>query len=128
MLAGLFNKKNKTILGVDISSTSVKLLELSRQGTRYQVESYATEKLPPNAVVEQSINNEEAIADALRRAVSRSRTGARVAALAVAGSAVITKTIQTAADLKEDEMDFQIRAEADQYIPYPLDEVALDWE
>lgn len=128
MLASLFKKKNKALLGVDISSTSVKVLELSRQGERYQVEAYATVPLPPNAVVEQGINNEEAVGDAIRQAVVRSRTTAKSVVLAVAGSAVITKTVEMSAGLSADEMDFQIRAEADQYIPYPLEEVALDWE
>ena len=128
MLGSLFKKKNKALLGVDISSTSVKVLELSRQGDRYQVEAYATVPLPPNAVVEQGINNEEAVGDAIRQAAARSRSSAKQVALAVAGSAVITKTIDMNAGLSDDEMDFQIRAEADQYIPYPLEEVALDWE
>ena len=128
VLASLFKKKNKALLGVDISSTSVKVLELSCQGERYQVEAYATEALPPNAVVEQSINNEEAVGEAIRKAVSRSRSNTKHVALAVAGSAVITKTVQMSSGLKEDELDMQIRAEADQYIPYPLEEVALDWE
>ena len=68
VLGSLFKKKNKALLGVDISSTSVKVLELSRQGERYQVEAYATVALPPNAVVEQGINNEEAVGDAIRQA------------------------------------------------------------
>ena len=128
MLANLFNKKSKALLGVDISSTSVKILELSHNNGRYQVEAYACEPLPPNAIVEQSISNDEAVGEAIRKCLTRSRAGARRAAIAVAGSAVITKTVQMNGKLKDDEMDFQIRAEADQYIPYPLDEVALDWE
>ncbi len=128
MLANLFKKKSKALLGVDISSTSVKILELSHNNGRYQVEAYACEPLPPNAIVEQSISNDEAVGEAVRKCLSRSRAGARRAAIAVAGSAVITKTVQMNGKLKDDEMDFQIRAEADQYIPYPLEEVALDWE
>lgn len=128
MLANLFNKKSKALLGVDISSTSVKILELSHNNGRYQVEAYACEPLPPNAIVEQSISNDEAVGEAIRKCLTRSRASARRAAIAVAGSAVITKTVQMNGKLKDDEMDFQIRAEADQYIPYPLDEVALDWE
>lgn len=128
MLASLFNKKSKALVGVDISSTSVKVLELSQNNNRYQVEAYAAEPLPPNAVVEQSINNDEAVGEAIRKAIGRSRTNAKRAAIAVAGSAVITKTVHMSGKLNDDEMDFQIRAEADQYIPYPLEEVALDWE
>ncbi|MBT11692.1 MAG: pilus assembly protein PilM [Oceanospirillaceae bacterium] len=127
-MANLFKKKTKALLGVDISSTSVKILELSHNNGRYQVEAYASEPLPPNSVVEQAISNDEAVGEAVRRALTRSRASAKNAAIAVAGSAVITKIVQMNGGLKDDDMDFQIRAEADQYIPYPLEEVALDWE
>ena len=128
MLANLFKKKNKAIIGVDISSTSVKLIELSESNGRMQVEAYASEPLPENAVVEQSISDEEAVGNAIKKAIARSRTSTKKAAVAVAGSAVITKVIQMGADLSEDEMENQIAVEADQYIPYPLEEVALDFE
>lgn len=128
MLAGLLKKKNKTLLGVDISSTSVKVLELSHNNGRYQVESYATEPLPANAVVEQSIGDEEAVGLVIKKALNKSRAGSKRAAIAVAGSAVITKNIEMSDGLSDDDMDYQIRIEADQYIPYPLEEVALDWE
>ena len=60
-MLGLFNKKANTLLGIDISSTSVKLLELSRSGSRYKVEAYAVEPLPPNAVVEKNIAELEGV-------------------------------------------------------------------
>lgn len=128
MLANLFKKKNKAIIGVDISSTSVKLIELSETNGRKQVEAYASEPLPENAVVEQSINDEEAVGNAIKKAIARSRTSTKKAGVAVAGSAVITKVIQMGSDLSEDEMENQITVEADQYIPYPLEEVAMDFE
>jgi len=128
VLASLLKKKNKTLLGVDISSTSVKLLELSLNNGRYQVESYASEQLPANAVVEQSIGDEEAVGMVIKKALGKARSGSKKAAIAVAGSAVITKNIEMNDGLSDDEMDYQIRIEADQYIPYPLEEVALDWE
>ena len=128
MLAGLLKKKNKTLLGVDISSTSVKVLELSLNNGRYQVENYTSEPLPTNAVVEQSIGDEEAVGSVIKKALSRMRSGGKKAAIAVAGSAVITKNIEMNEGLSDDEMDYQIRIEADQYIPYPLEEVALDWQ
>jgi type IV pilus assembly protein PilM len=128
VLAGLFKKKNKTLLGVDISSTSVKILELSHNNGRYQVESYASEPLPANAVIEQSIGDEEAVGLVIKKALGKARSSSKKAAIAVAGSAVITKSIEMNGGLSDDEMDYQIRIEADQYIPYPLEEVALDWE
>jgi type IV pilus assembly protein PilM len=124
----LIGRKQAPMLGVDISSTSVKLLELSRTGGRYRVESYAVEPLPPNSVVEKNITDAELVGDAIGRAVKKSGTRTRTAACAVAGSAVITKVISMPAYLSEDEMESQIQIEADQYIPYPLEEISLDFE
>jgi type IV pilus assembly protein PilM len=125
---GLFNKKANSLLGIDISSTSVKLLELSRSGSRFKVESYAVEPLPPNAVVEKNIAELEGVGQALSRVVTKARTGVKVAAVAVAGSAVITKTIEMESGLSDDDLENQLKIEADQYIPYPLEEVAIDFE
>jgi len=128
LVLGLFGKKNDILLGIDISSSSVKLLELAKSGDKYRVESYAVEPLPANSVVEKNINDAEVVGDIVKKVVSKSRTGSRIAAVAVAGSAVITKTIQMGAGLSEQELEDQISVEADQYIPYPLDEVAIDFE
>jgi type IV pilus assembly protein PilM len=116
------------MVGLDISSTAIKLLELSRSGGRYRVESYTVEPLPANSVVEKSIADVEAVGEAIRRAVKRSGTKSKHAAVAVAGSAVITKVISMPSSVGDDEMETQISLEADQYIPYPLDEVNLDFE
>ena len=116
------------MLGLDISSTSVKLLELSKSGNDYRVESYGVEPLPENAVVEKNISDVDGVGEAIQRLIERSKTKVKVAAVAVAGSAVITKTIEMNAELSEDEMENQLQVEADQYIPYPLEEVALDFE
>lgn len=120
--------RKQPLIGLDISTTAVKLLELSKSGERYRVESYAVEPLPPNSVVEKNISDVEAVGEAIRRAVKRSGTRAKFAAAAVAGSSVITKTISMPASLSDDEMASQIQLEADQYIPYPLEEVNLDFE
>jgi type IV pilus assembly protein PilM len=128
VLANLFKKKNKAVLGVDISSTSIKLIELSEQNGRMQVEAYGTELLPDNAVVEQAINDEEGVGGAIKKALLRSSSSQKHAAVAVAGSTVITKVIQMSSGLSDDEMEKQITVEADQYIPYPLEEVAMDFE
>jgi type IV pilus assembly protein PilM len=125
---GLFNKKANTLLGIDISSTSVKLLELSRSGSRYKVEAYAVEPLPPNAVVEKNIAELEGVGQALSRVLAKAKTGVKTVAVAVAGSAVITKTIEMEAGLSDDDLENQLKIEADQYIPYPLEEVAIDFE
>jgi len=127
-MVSLFRRANAPLLGIDISSTSVKLLELSRTGGRYRVESYAVEPLPPNSVVEKNITDAELVGEAIRRAVAKSGTKTKTAACAVAGSAVITKIITMPAELSEDDMESQIQIEADQYIPYPLEEISLDFQ
>ena len=127
-ILALFDKKTKPMLGLDISSTSVKLLELSRQGDSFRVENYSVKALPPNAVIEKNINDPEAVAHIIKATVNQCRTKIKDCAVAVAGSAVITKVIEMPADLSEDAMEVQISLEADQYIPFPLDEVALDFD
>ncbi len=125
---GLFTPKAPVLIGVDISSTAVKLLQLGQAGGRYRVEHYAVEALPPNAVVEKNIVEVEAVGEAIRRALSRSGAKTRSAAAAVSGSAVITKIVPMPADLSEEDMEAQIQIEANQYIPYPIEEVSLDFE
>ncbi len=125
---GLFGKKSNVLLGLDISSTSVKLLELSKNNDRYRVEAYGVEPLPPNAVVEKNISDVEGVGEAIKRVVARAKCNSKQAAVAVAGSAVITKTIEMESGLSDAEMENQIIVEADQYIPYPLDEVSIDFE
>ena len=125
---GFLEQKAKPVLGLDISSTSVKLLELSRQGDNYRVESYSVRALPPNVVVEKNINDLEAVADVVRVVAQQAKSKVKQAAVAVAGSAVITKQIEMPAGLSDDAMEMQISLEADQYIPYPLEEVAIDFE
>src|SRR5690348_18223647 len=125
---GLLTSNAAPLIGVDISSTAVKLLQLSQAGSRYRVEHYAVEPLPPNAVVEKNIVEVEAVGDAIRRAVARTGARTKFASAAVAGSAVITKVIPMPADLTEDDLEGQIQVEANQYIPYPIEEVSLDFE
>lgn len=124
----LFNRTAAPLIGLDISSTSVKLLELGQSGNRYRVESYAVVPLPQSAVEEKNIADVDAVGAAIKRAVSRAGTRTKNAAVAVAGSAVITKVITMPANLSDDELADQIQLEADQYIPYPREEVNLDFE
>jgi type IV pilus assembly protein PilM len=122
------SQKKQPLIGVDISSTSVKLVELSKSGSKYRVEGYAVESLPPNAVMEKAISDVEAVGEALKRAVRRAGAKTKFCALAVPSSTVITKVITMPSGLDGDELEAQIRVEADQYIPYALEEVNLDFE
>ncbi len=128
----LFRSKKQAMLGLDISSTAVKLLELAKlsgqPGSSYRVESYAVEPLPANTLVEKNIADVDAVGQSIKKVVERSGTRAKQAAVAVSGSAVITKVITMPASLSDQEMESQIQLEADQYIPYPLEEVNIDFE
>jgi len=123
----LFTKKRPPLVGIDISSSAVKVLELSKNGEHFRVERYAVEPLPQNAVVEHAITEVEQVADAVERALKRSGTRCKHAAVAVPAAHVITKIIKMPANLKDQERQAQIEMEADHYIPYPLNEVNMDY-
>lgn len=89
-----FGKKAQTLLGVDISSTSIKKLQLSPSGNSYKVENYVIRPLPANSVVEKNISDIDAVGECINQAVSILKPSVKEAAVAVAGSAVITKTIE----------------------------------
>ncbi|GAA3929711.1 pilus assembly protein PilM [Litoribacillus peritrichatus] len=125
---GLFKRKTTALLGLDISSTTVKLIELGQQGNRYRVESYAVEPLSESSVVEKNIQDAEAVGESISRVVARAKCRARSAAVAVSGSSVITKTIEENASLTEDDLENKIMLDAHQHIPFPLEDVYLDFE
>ena len=125
---GFFTRKVDTLLGVDINDTAIRLVELGRCTSGYSVQGYVTQALPAHAVVDGTLLDLDAVARALRSALSRLSTSARGAAAAVAGPSVITRMIEMEAGLTDDEMTWMIQMEADQYIPYPLDDVAIDFQ
>lgn len=124
----MFFKKPTGLLGIDISSTSVKLLELASQSGGYKVKSCGIVPLAPNAVVDKDIKHIDVVGDAIRQLVKKTRPGTKFAACAVGGSSVITKVVQMPADLNEDELEGQIEAEADRYISHSIEEVNLHFE
>ncbi|MBK1704788.1 type IV pilus assembly protein PilM [Halochromatium glycolicum] len=122
--------KHRPLVGVDIGSTAVKLVELgaARAGEAFRVESLGLEPLPAGAVLEKKIADVQKVGEAVGAALGRAGTKTRRAAVAVAGSAVITKVLSLNGDLSDAEMEAQIQLEADQYVPYPLEEVNLDFD
>lgn len=124
----LFKSRTKPLLGIDISSTAVKLIELGGQRQQLQVTSYAAVGLPADSVVDKQVVDPEAVGQAIRKAVKQSGTRTRDVVVAVGGATVISKVISMPADLSDRELEQQIRLEADQYIPYPLEEVGMDFE
>ena len=125
----IFNPKARSLIGLDISSSAVKMVELGSDGKNgYRVERYAIEVLPRDAVADGNIVNLEATAETVRRAWKRLATSTRLTAIALPTSHVITKKIIVAAGLREQELELQVESEANQYIPFALEEVNLDFQ
>jgi type IV pilus assembly protein PilM len=123
-----FNRKPNAVLGIDISSSAVKLLELSKVGERFRVESFAIAPVHHDALFDKNIANVNVIAEAIKVVLTQSESKLKQATVAVSGSAVITKIITMPGSFTDVEMEEQIMMEADQYVPYSLDEVNFDFE
>lgn len=119
--------KPQPLIGLDISTSSVKLIELSRRRGAYRIDSYAAEPMPRDAVTDKAIADVDACGQAVKKALRRSGTRTRDVAVAIGGASVITKTILMPARLSDDERAQQIELQADQYIPYPIEEVRYDF-
>ncbi len=125
----LFGSKAQSLCGIDISSSSVKMVELGGGGKDgYRIERYAIEPLPRDAVVDGNITNLDVVAEAVRRTVKRMGTSTKFVAMALPSAAVITKKIIVPAGQREQELEVQVESEANQYIPFALDEVNLDFQ
>ncbi|MGE5336381.1 MAG: pilus assembly protein PilM [Gemmatimonadota bacterium] len=117
------------LIGLDIGSSSVKIVELSEPSVgTVRLERYAIEPLPRGAVVDGNIDKIDVVAEAVKRAWRRSGTKFKNVAMALPASAVITKRIALPANLREQELEMQVESEANQYIPFALDEVSLDFQ
>jgi len=116
------------MIGLDISSSSVKLVELSQTNTgEYVLERFASEPFEKGWIADGQIEKFDEVAEAVRKVVTKSGTRTKQVAMAMPQSAVITKKIMLPAGLREEEMELQVEAEANQYIPFSLDEVSLDF-
>jgi type IV pilus assembly protein PilM len=128
-LQALFRRGSQPILGVDVSASNVKLVELVPGGkTGMRLERYAIEPIERGAIVDGNVEKPEAVAEALLRAIRRSGSKTRLAAMALPSSAVIAKRITLPAGLPEEDYELQVENEASQYIPFSIDEVNLDFQ
>ena len=124
----IFSSKVRPLIGLDVSSSSVKMVELSDSGkASYRIERYAIESLPRDAVVDGNITNLEAVAEAVKKAWKRMSTTTKLAAMALPSASVISKKIIVPAGQREQELELLVESEANQYIPFALDEVNLDF-
>jgi type IV pilus assembly protein PilM len=128
LLGSLFSSKPAPLIGLDISSSSVKLVELSRDKSGNLVlERCAIEPLERGWVTDGNVEKFDEVAEAMRKVVKKSGTKTKNVAMALPPSAVITKKIILPGGLSEQELEIQVEAEANQYIPFSLDEVSLDF-
>ncbi len=128
-LFDFFKTKAPSLIGVDIASTSIKLVELSQTGKgTFRLERYAIEALPKDTVTDGNIANLDQVSDALKRGWKRLGSRNRNVALSLPAAMVITKKIIVPAGQKEEELELTVEAEANQYIPFALDEVNLDFQ
>ncbi|MBF6630019.1 MAG: pilus assembly protein PilM [Comamonas sp.] len=124
----LFKRKPVPLIGLDISASAVKLVELDQDSQGgWVLERCASEPLEMEWVVDGNIEKFDEVAEAIKRLLKKSGTKAKHVALALPHSAVITKKIILSGSLSEQELEVQVESEASQYIPFPLDEVSLDF-
>jgi len=128
-LGSLFGQSSPPLVGLDISTSSVRLVELADAGKgELRLERYAAEPLARGVVVDGNIENIEAVSEAVLRVWKKSGTKVRNVALGMPPAAVITRKIILPAGLGEDQLEVQVESEASQYIPFALDEVSLDFD
>ena len=129
MALDIFKPKAPPLFGMDISSSAIKMVELAEAGKGAQrVERYAIEPLAKDSVLDGNISNLESVAETVRRAWKKLGTRTKNVALALPTAAVITKKIICPAGLREEDLELQVESEANQYIPFALDEVNLDFQ
>lgn len=129
MKFNLFAEKTPPLIGIDISSTSVKMVELAENGRGgYKLEGYSMATLPKEAIVDGNVGDLEKVVDAMKLAWKLLSSREKRAALALPASAVISKKVLMSAGTREEDMEVQVEAEANQYIPFSLDEVNIDFQ
>lgn len=124
----IFKQSLPKVIGMDISGTSIKVVKLSKLDNSYQLDVLGYEPLPPHLMQEHEIQNVEEMANLIKNLVTRVNLQKSQVAIAISGSAVITKVIEMNAGLTDYEQEIHIESVADQYIPFPISEVALDYD
>ena len=127
-MLGIFSKQRRRVLGIELSSQAVKVVELSQQRNGFELESYAIECMPTSVVLDQTGTEPKSVAQTLINALRKAGAQASNVVTALPDTHVICKTFEIEAGLTEDELEFQVRLEAEQCVPYALEEAALDFE
>jgi type IV pilus assembly protein PilM len=126
-MALLFPRKTHAVLGLDISTTAVKILELRRINKQFWVQGFVAVPLRPNAIVDNQIKNPQSVITAIKTALEQAHFSTRHVGIALPAAAVISKTVIIDTDLSEEELEAHVQLEAATAIPFPLDEVCMDF-
>jgi len=125
----MFDSKSRPLIGLDVSSSAVKMVELADAGNgSYRLERYATESLARDVVGDGNITNHEAVTEAIRNVWKKMGTSIKNVAMALPTAAVISKKIMVSAGQRDQDLEAMVESEASQYIPFALDEVNLDFQ
>src|SRR5688500_8424225 len=122
---GLFRRS--TTLGLDIGSSAVKAVELKKSKAGYQMTNFAYQPLGPDAVVDGAVMDSPAVAEAIKRTLASGKFKQKTVAAGVSGHSVIVKRIVLPV-VTEKEVDAAIRFDADQYLPFGLSDVNMDYQ
>jgi len=120
-------RRAKTLVGLDIGSSAVKAVELKPAGKGYKVAAFGSEPVPPDSIVDGAIIDGAAVADAIRRLFEGRNIRTKDVAASLSGNAVIVKKI-TLPVMTEAELAESIYWEAEQYIPFDIQDVNLDYQ
>jgi type IV pilus assembly protein PilM len=124
----LFGSQYKSLIGLDITPSSIKLVELSAAGKGYRAECYAAEPTPPNSINERTIVDAPAVGEAIRRAVKRAGTTTKHVAIAISSDATILRKIPLERTRSPRELEAKVEASMGQVIPFQIEEVSYDFE
>jgi type IV pilus assembly protein PilM len=122
----LFSKK-KEIIGIDIGSSSVKLVQLKEQKGAYMLQNAGVLPLPPEAIVDNTLMDSSSIVEAVKNLIKSLDIKAKEVASSVSGNSVIIRKIALPA-MHPEELEDQIQWEAEQYIPFDINDVNIDFQ
>jgi type IV pilus assembly protein PilM len=122
-----FLKRNKPLVGLDIGSSAIKAVELSKSKKGYQLIGFAYEPLGPDAVVDGAIMDAPAVADTIKKTFLMGKFKPKAVATGVSGHSVIVKRVVVPA-ATANEVETSIQLDAEQYIPFDISEVNLDYQ
>ena len=117
--------RSKSVIGLDIGSSAIKMIQMKETKRGYQLQSFAIANLPPEAIIDGALMNSTVIVSTIRELLSSQRIRHKEAGIAISGHSVIIKKITLPA-MTEDELEESIQWEAEQYIPFDINDVNID--